>query len=41
MAEGAPAGALTPDVLARAYGVEARLLDGAGGPMIEIVGRAH
>lgn len=40
LAEGAPMDALTPDILARAYGVEARLLQGAGGPMIEIVGRA-
>jgi iron complex transport system ATP-binding protein len=40
LAEGPPVDALTPAVLAKAYGVEARLLDGVGGPMIEIVGRA-
>lgn len=40
LAEGAPADALTPDILARAYGVEARMLQGEHGPMIEIVRRA-
>ena len=40
LAEGAPLEALTPSTLERAYGVEAHVLDGAGGPLIEIVGRA-
>ncbi len=39
LADGAPAAALTPDVLRRAYGVEAVLSAGPGGPLIDIVGR--
>lgn len=40
VADGAPLEALTPAVLAEAYGVEARVTPGAAGPLIEIVGRA-
>ncbi|WP_304165089.1 ABC transporter ATP-binding protein [Phenylobacterium aquaticum] len=40
LADGPPAEALSPAVLARAYGVDARLTEGAGGVLIEIVGRA-
>lgn len=39
LADGAPETALAPDVLANAYGVEARFLNGGAGPVIEIVGR--
>lgn len=39
LADGPPAEALTPETLAAAYGVTARYADGAGGPLIEIVGR--
>jgi iron complex transport system ATP-binding protein len=39
IADGPPWVALSPDVLARAYGIEARLTPGAHGPLIEIVGR--
>jgi iron complex transport system ATP-binding protein len=38
LADGAPAQALSPDVLAQAYGVQARVWEGAAGPVIEIVG---
>lgn len=41
LADGPPQVALAPDVLSRAYGVEARYGQGAGGPLIEIVGRAR
>lgn len=37
IADGAPAEALTPAVLRRAYGVEARVVDGAEGPMVEVL----
>lgn len=40
LADGPAEEALAPPVLARAYGVEARYGQGAGGPLIEIVGRA-
>lgn len=40
VADGPPAAALAPDVLARAYGISARYTTGEGGPLIEIVGRA-
>ena len=40
LADGPPAQALTPAVLAQAYGVEARLLRGARGPILDVVGRA-
>lgn len=40
LADGAPREALTPPVLRQAYGVEARLVDGEGGPVIEVVRRA-
>lgn len=40
LADGTAEEALAPPVLARAYGVEARYGQGAGGPLIEIVGRA-
>jgi iron complex transport system ATP-binding protein len=39
LADGPPAAALTPAVLAGAYGIEARWIEGAGRPLIEIVGR--
>lgn len=39
IADGPPRQALTPDVLARAYGVSARVIDGEAGPLIEVVGR--
>ena len=39
LADGPPSQALSPDVMARAYGVRARVIEGAGGPLIEIVGR--
>ncbi len=41
LADGAPEEALAPSVLARAYGVEARLTTGAAGPMVEILGRGR
>ncbi|MET4684339.1 ABC transporter ATP-binding protein [Brevundimonas faecalis] len=40
LADGAPRLALSPDVLKQAYGVEARVLEGAHGPVLEMVGRA-
>ena len=39
LADGPPSEALSPDVMARAYGVRARVIEGPGGPLIEIVGR--
>jgi iron complex transport system ATP-binding protein len=39
LADGPAAGALTPEVLARAYGVDARWVDGQGGPLLDILGR--
>ncbi|WP_421931813.1 ABC transporter ATP-binding protein [Phenylobacterium sp.] len=39
LADGAPRDALRPEVLAQAYGVEARLAEGAAGALIEVVGR--
>lgn len=41
LADGAPRQALTPEVMARAYGVDVQILEGAGGPVIEVVGRAR
>lgn len=40
LADGPPAEALRPDMLASAYGVEARWLDGEGGPLLDVLGRA-
>lgn len=40
LADDPPAAALTPDVLRRAYGVEATLAQGAGGPLIDVIRRA-
>jgi iron complex transport system ATP-binding protein len=40
IATGAPLQVLTRDVLIRAYGVETTLIEGAGGPLLEIVGRS-
>lgn len=40
LADGAPAAALTPDIMRRAYGVEATLGEGAGGLLIDVVRRA-
>ena len=39
LAHGAPDAALTPEVIRRAYGVEARVVPGHHGPMLELVGR--
>ena len=39
LADGSPDAALTPEVLARAYGVEARYHAGPGGPAFELIGR--
>ena len=39
LADGPPLAALTCDVLSQAYGVEARWIDGAAGPVLDIVGR--
>ena len=40
MADEPPATALTPEVLKRAYGVEATLTQGPGGPLIDVIRRA-
>jgi iron complex transport system ATP-binding protein len=40
VADGAPAEALTPPVLARAYGVEARLIEGPGGRVVDVIARS-
>lgn len=40
LADDPPARALTPDVLRRAYGVEATVAEGAGGPLIDVIRRA-
>ena len=39
LADGPPAAALSVDVMRQAYGVEARIAEGEGGVLIEIVGR--
>lgn len=39
IADAAPLEALTPAILARAYGVEAAITPGAAGPLIEMIGR--
>ena len=39
IADGPPTTALSPAVLARAYAVDARWLDGEGGPLLDILGR--
>jgi iron complex transport system ATP-binding protein len=41
VADGPPAVALAPGVMAQAYDIEARFSQGAGGPMIEVVGRGR
>jgi iron complex transport system ATP-binding protein len=41
LADGPPAEALSPEVLARAYGITARIKPGETGPLIEVVGRAR
>ncbi len=41
VADGAPTQALSPPVLAHAYGIETRFTDGAAGPLIELVGRSR
>jgi iron complex transport system ATP-binding protein len=38
IADDAPLKALTPEVLAKAYGVEAAIVPGLSGPLIELVG---
>jgi iron complex transport system ATP-binding protein len=40
LADGPPEQALAPEVLSRAYGVEARLTAGTAGPLVEVIGRA-
>jgi iron complex transport system ATP-binding protein len=40
LADDPPAKALTPEVLKRAYGVEATLTHGPGGPLIDVIRRA-
>lgn len=40
LADGPPAQALSSEVMKAAYGVDARVVGGEGGPLIEIVGRA-
>jgi iron complex transport system ATP-binding protein len=39
IASGAPAQALTPEIIRRAYGVDARLVAGHSGPLLELIGR--
>jgi iron complex transport system ATP-binding protein len=39
IADGPPAEALAPTVLARAYAVDARWIDGQSGPLLDILGR--
>ncbi|HKR86555.1 MAG TPA: ABC transporter ATP-binding protein [Phenylobacterium sp.] len=39
IASGAPAETLTPEIIRRAYGVDARLVAGHGGPLLELIGR--
>jgi iron complex transport system ATP-binding protein len=39
LADGPAAEALAPEMLARAYGVEARWVEGAGGPLLDVLGR--
>jgi iron complex transport system ATP-binding protein len=41
LADGTPLLALQPEVLARAYGVEARMIEGASGLILDVVGRAR
>lgn len=41
LADGAPLEALTSEVLAKAYGVEARMIAGASGPILDVAGRAR
>lgn len=41
LADGAPLEALTPEVLAKAYGVEARMIEGSGGPILDVAGRVR
>ncbi len=40
LADAAPLDALTPAILARAYGVQAAIVPGSAGPLIEMIGRA-
>jgi iron complex transport system ATP-binding protein len=39
LADGPPQAALTPAALAEAYDIEARWVDGAGGPLLDVLGR--
>ena len=41
LADGAPRDALSPEILAQTYGIEARTAEGAAGPMIEIISRRN
>ena len=40
-ADGPPGEAVTPAILRQVYGVEARLTQGEGGPLVELVGRSR
>jgi iron complex transport system ATP-binding protein len=40
IADGPPATALAPEILARAYGIRTEVSQGAAGPLIEVLGRA-
>jgi iron complex transport system ATP-binding protein len=40
LADGAPGEALSPDVLARAYGIRTQVGEGVAGPLIEVIGRS-
>jgi len=39
LADGPPAAALAPPMLARAYGVDARWMEGESGPLLDVLGR--
>jgi iron complex transport system ATP-binding protein len=39
LADGPPDQALTPEALAHAYGIQARIIQGADGPLVDIIGR--
>lgn len=41
LADDAPQAALTPDVLRSAYGVEARMIEAAGGVVLDVMGRTE
>ncbi len=41
IADGAPTDVLTPAALAKVYGVDAQIIQGVGGPMLDLVGRVR